>query len=170
MLTRNRFRSIRSGAIVFLIVWALSVSTGLAQEECVECHSDQTATRTLPSGAVQSLYVDLKVQENSVHAGFSCVECHTDLKGFSDWPHPEFVKKANCSGCHEEVASQVALGGHELKLKCADCHGTHDILSPSNPRSTMSKSKVNETCENCHNALHPPLRGRSTAYARYEIG
>jgi formate dehydrogenase gamma subunit len=173
MISRNRFSDVfrkGGGALVFLFMWVLTSPFALAQEECMECHGDETSTRTLPSGAVQSLYIDLKIMENSVHAEFSCVQCHTDLKGFSDWPHPEQLKKVSCAGCHEAEAAAVAGGGHEGKLNCAECHGTHSIIKPTLAESALSKNRVNETCANCHNALHPPRRGRSAVYASYDVG
>jgi hypothetical protein len=33
---------------------------------------------------------------------------------------------------------------------CADCHGAHDILPASDPRSSVSSAKRVETCARCH--------------------
>jgi cytochrome b subunit of formate dehydrogenase len=40
------------------------------------------------------------------------------------------------------VASDVAA--------CYDCHGHHDVLSPSNPASRLSKANILATCQQCH--------------------
>jgi cytochrome b subunit of formate dehydrogenase len=42
------------------------------------------------------------------------------------------------------------LGYPTLVAGCADCHGFHTILHPDNPASTISKSRLVETCEKCH--------------------
>ena len=33
---------------------------------------------------------------------------------------------------------------------CYDCHGYHDILPPSDPRSHLSKTNILATCQQCH--------------------
>ena len=33
---------------------------------------------------------------------------------------------------------------------CYDCHGFHDILPPSDPRSHLSKTNILATCQQCH--------------------
>jgi formate dehydrogenase gamma subunit len=50
---------------------------------------------------------------------------------------------------------------------CNDCHGTHDILPPSDPRSTISKRNVATTCGNCHKEVFAQysdsIHGRAVA-------
>ena len=98
------------------------------------------------------------------------MNCHADLAGFDDFPHPEKLKKVDCAACHNKPTSAVAKGAHGGKLSCAACHGTHDILSPKDPRSQLSEAKVNRTCAACHNRLHAPIRGKTAAYATYDVG
>ena len=173
MRSENRFRRFfckGSGSIFFLLIWIFAASQVSAQEECMECHSDETLERTLDNGKLQNLFVDLKMFENSVHAEFSCVDCHTDLDGFDDWPHAEFLEKVNCAECHDDAIDDVEACGHYGKITCADCHGSHDILSPSNPASVLSKDRVDKVCADCHNSLHPPKAVRSHPYANYDVG
>jgi formate dehydrogenase gamma subunit len=147
-----------------LILWAGDDNV------CADCHSDATLTRTLDNGAVQSLTVTADSLALSRHAGLSCVDCHRDLKGFSDFPHPEKLKTVECALCHKDPAHAVAAGNHEGKLKCAACHGAHNISDPDSPQSPLSKGRINKTCANCHNAMHAPRRGRTTQYATYDVG
>ncbi len=137
---------------------------------CADCHSDASLTRTLENGAVQSLAVTKDSLVFSRHVDLACVDCHRDLKNFDDWPHPEQLQVVNCVICHPEPAHAVAAGGHDGKLKCAACHGTHHIINPNSPQSALSKAKINKTCAHCHNALHAPHRGRTSQYASYDVG
>ena len=137
---------------------------------CVDCHSDATLTRTNKDGSVTSLCVTADSLKISRHAKLACVECHADLKGFDDFPHDEKLAAVNCAACHKDAASQVAMGGHEGVLKCAACHGTHNIPAPSSGDSKVSSARIDRTCEQCHNKMHSPNRGRVAAYESYDVG
>jgi formate dehydrogenase gamma subunit len=155
--------------LLFLLAFG---SLGIAgpNDVCLECHSDTSLTRTLPNGAIQSLTVTPDSLARSVHAELSCVDCHADLKNFTDFPHPEKLAAVRCAICHGGEAADVAHGAHEGKLKCAACHGSHKILSPSDPRSPLAVGKVNRVCADCHDRLHSPRRGLTAAYASYDVG
>lgn len=152
------------GVIVPLTLWAGD------DKACADCHADATLTRTLDNGAVQSLAVTKDSLVFSRHVELACVDCHRDLRNFEGWPHPERLQPVSCAICHPEPAHAVAAGDHEGKLKCAACHGTHNIGDPKHPQSPLSKGRINKTCANCHNALHAPHRGRSAQYATYDVG
>ncbi|MCL4306200.1 cytochrome b/b6 domain-containing protein [bacterium] len=137
---------------------------------CIECHSDATLTRTNRDGSIVSLAVTPDSLARSKHASLACVDCHADLKNFDDWPHAERLAAVSCASCHKEAATEVAMGGHEGVLKCASCHGTHNILDTKDPRSMVSKEKIDRSCEQCHNRMHPPHRGRTTVYESYDVG
>ncbi|MDX1699426.1 MAG: cytochrome c3 family protein, partial [Melioribacteraceae bacterium] len=63
-----------------------------------------------------------------------------------------------CGTCHEEVTEtyfetlhgKVSRLGEVAAAKCYDCHGSHNILPPINPNSTLSRQNVIETCKSCH--------------------
>ncbi len=157
----------------FLFVSAMLVSAAFGQtadQACIDCHSDASLTRTLDNGAVQSLAITHDSLITSRHAKLSCVDCHTDLKGFEDFPHAEKLQPVACASCHAAAAQAVARGGHEGALKCAACHGTHNILSPSDAKSGLSKNRVDRTCAECHNRMHAPHAGRTARYERYDVG
>lgn len=139
-------------------------------DDCAVCHGDIELTRTLPGGTEQSLFVTGDLLLKSVHAEFSCVDCHSDLEGFDDFPHEEKLQPVQCSACHDDAADEITKGGHSGKLSCAACHGSHDILSPSDTRSVLSKDRINGTCADCHNKLHKPRRGRTAEYSSYDVG
>ncbi|MDI1335542.1 MAG: cytochrome c3 family protein [Lacunisphaera sp.] len=73
----------------------------------------------------------------------SCGKCHQDrLKHYKDTYHG----KAMALG-QPNVASDVAA--------CYDCHGHHDVFPVSDPRSRLSKEKIQQTCAQCHPGIGP---------------
>ena len=65
---------------------------------------------------------------------------------------------AECGTCHKDVTEtyfetyhgKVSLLGSGKTAKCSDCHGSHDILKPDNPRSKLSHQNIVTTCKKCH--------------------
>ncbi len=63
-----------------------------------------------------------------------------------------------CGHCHEDVTEtyfetyhgKVSKLGSEKAAKCSDCHGSHNILPPTNIASTLSRDNIIETCKQCH--------------------
>ena len=63
-----------------------------------------------------------------------------------------------CGGCHDDVTEtyfdtyhgKASKLGYAKAAKCYDCHGSHNILPPSNPASTLSYENIVETCKKCH--------------------
>jgi hypothetical protein len=63
-----------------------------------------------------------------------CGTCHTEsLKTYRDTFHGKVT----------------ALGSTRV-AKCADCHGSHGILPPEDPRSRVSSTNIVTTCRQCH--------------------
>lgn len=147
-----------------------SMSAAQSNDDCMTCHADASLTRTLENGSVQSLAVTTDSLAGSMHAALSCVDCHADLKGFQDFPHPEKLKAVSCAVCHSAAATELAHGSHEGRLKCAECHGSHHVLSAEDPRSPVSSTQINRTCANCHDRLHVPRRGRTAPFGSYDVG
>lgn len=63
-----------------------------------------------------------------------------------------------CGKCHEKVTEtyfdtfhgKVSKLGSVRAARCYDCHGAHKILPPSNPKSSLSRHNIIETCKKCH--------------------
>jgi hypothetical protein len=63
-----------------------------------------------------------------------------------------------CGHCHQEIAKsyfdtyhgKVSRLGYTKTAKCYDCHGAHDILPVTDPRSHLSRANVVATCQKCH--------------------
>ncbi len=63
-----------------------------------------------------------------------------------------------CGTCHlDRIATyrdtyhgKITELGFTRVAACADCHGNHGILRPSNPTSTVSPQNIVSTCRKCH--------------------
>lgn len=88
-----------------------------------------------------------------------CSDCHsahtirrTDLAGF------KLEIMSQCGRCHEKIAEtyfetyhgKVSRLGYTKTAKCYDCHGAHDILPVTDPRSHVSYQNIVKTCQACH--------------------
>ena len=123
---------------------------------CFVCHDDPE----LKSAAGSSLYVKPAAFAASVHgqAGRGCLACHSDLTGVEDFPHVANLEAVECARCHADYARMTAGGVHgtaspKLAVKpvlCKDCHGYHEVLPSSDPRSPVHVSNRPATCGRCH--------------------
>jgi hypothetical protein len=88
-----------------------------------------------------------------------CNDCHTAhsiRRTDQDAFRLDIISK--CGRCHEQLAEayfdtyhgKVSRLGYAKTAKCWDCHGAHDILPPTDPRSHLSRANVVATCEKCH--------------------
>lgn len=88
-----------------------------------------------------------------------CSDCHsahtikrTDMDSF------KFEIMNACGKCHKDIAEsyfqtfhgKVTRLGYAKTAKCQDCHGAHNIYSPVDPRSTLSRENILSTCQKCH--------------------
>jgi hypothetical protein len=88
-----------------------------------------------------------------------CSDCHSahtirraDETGF------KLDIMTKCGRCHEDIAKtyfdtyhgKVSQLGYTKTAKCYDCHGAHDILPISDPKSHLSHDNVVTTCQKCH--------------------
>jgi cytochrome b subunit of formate dehydrogenase len=48
----------------------------------------------------------------------------------------------------------VTALGYSKPARCSDCHGSHNILSPSDPNSTLSEANIVGTCQKCHESAN----------------
>jgi uncharacterized protein with PIN domain len=144
--------------VLCLTVMLVLVSPVRAEDEnpCFTCHGEKTFT-TKRGGRTVSLYVDAKRFSSSVHASLSCTGCHADLEG-KELPHDVPLAKVECGRCHDSEAKDMAESlhgkaaarGDALAPRCINCHGAHDIIPVSNPRSNVAPLRVPFVCGTCH--------------------
>ncbi len=150
---------------ILLLALAASPSMALTTVECLDCHDDKAFGE--------------KVFGTSVHGDMDCTDCHADLANVKD--EHDKVLRVDCSSCHDDVAGTMAGSVHGDKVarvaldlpSCADCHGSHDILPPSDSRSKVYALHVPGTCGACHGssviaARHPDMD--PMVVADYEAG
>ncbi|MDH4196711.1 MAG: cytochrome c3 family protein [Candidatus Aminicenantes bacterium] len=126
----------------------------VSDDDCLTCHGDPELNRA--DGT--SLYFDQDKAQGSSHgqAGLSCVDCHTDLKATTDFPHAEKLRPVVCAACHEDIYQEIKASVHDglekkqVPVGCKDCHGTHDIRPADDFESSVSPLNLPETCEKCH--------------------
>jgi predicted CXXCH cytochrome family protein len=100
-----------------------------------------------------------------------CSDCHsahsiarTDLSDF------RLHIMDQCGHCHKAITESYfeTFHGKAFKLgalntaKCYDCHGAHDILPVTDPRSRLSHANIVQTCAKCHPGSHRQFAGYLT--------
>ncbi len=127
--------------------------------KCLFCH------RAVQVPAVPTEVVPFK---DSVHGDLDCTDCHTGIEKLSvpatlpakTPPHPTHLPPVDCGTCHEEAAALYKMHGPGIVgenpdiPKCWQCHGAHDILPASDPRSHVSPLWLPDTCRRCHENLN----------------
>ena len=141
-------------------------------QTCGKCHENLDITKKY------DILIDnpIEIYETSVHGQASkggvyvaatCNDCHSTggtahkilAPGSPDSSINHFNIPNTCGQCHKGVESDFWEGIHGQLVErgetdapvCTTCHGEHGILSPSDPRSPVSRSKVAEmTCSPCH--------------------
>ena len=131
---------------VLFVVFAPAAATAQTSAQCLACHSDRSL-QIRRSGQAVSLFVNAAQLEHSVHGSLDCVHCHAGLNP-ATIPHARKIEPVNCGTCHDIQGFQDSI--HAQAAGCKDCHGTHDVLASSTPRSRVSRANVSKTCGACH--------------------
>lgn len=150
-------------------------SQEVSNDTCLSCHSNESMTKTFPSGEELSLFIDGNKFEVAVHGeeGLNCVDCHTAM---AQIPHPEFaaqtVRDAKfelytvCKECHLEqytntldsVHQNALAAGEENAAICTDCHNPHTQTRITNEDTGEillgAHLVIPQTCARCHNAIY----------------
>lgn len=128
-----------------------SVNDKNISQTCAKCHSgiQNKFQKSVHSPLITKTDKKLPV----------CKDCHlshtvnrVDLDSFREG----IISK--CGKCHKEVTKtyfdtfhgKVSKLGSAKTAKCYDCHGSHNILKPSDPNSTLSIHNIVKTCKKCH--------------------
>jgi cytochrome b subunit of formate dehydrogenase/nitrate/TMAO reductase-like tetraheme cytochrome c subunit len=146
---------------------------------CGKCHAD------VQSVFMQSIHGQAITRGNGLAP--VCTDCHGihTIKAPSD-PNSsvsgENLSGATCARCHQGVrltqefgvaGSRVSTyldsyhglasqGGSVVVANCASCHGVHNILPSSDPRSTINPANLDATCGQCH-------KGVTQNFTRYKV-
>ncbi|HYX69109.1 MAG TPA: cytochrome b/b6 domain-containing protein [Terriglobales bacterium] len=138
-----------------------------AKVSCAQCHSDEDA-------AYKSSVHGVARQDGN-HRAATCLDCHGDaheILSSSDANSRTFHHNipATCGSCHgqrfvmessglsaqpflsyqQSIHGKAVAEGSTKAAVCTDCHHAHDILPAGNPKSSIFKMNVPETCGQCH--------------------
>lgn len=101
----------------------------------------------------------------------TCSDCHQSHT-ISRVDSSVFRRKTldQCGQCHKEVTKtyfdtlhgKVSKLGEKVAAKCSDCHGSHEILPPTNPKSKLSHWNIVKTCAQCHKNANRKFAGYLT--------
>ncbi len=128
-------------------------------ELCSTCHPDE--------GDKFALSIHGQAIEKGNRQAPTCVTCHGE---HDNEPVQPGKIRQTCAKCHGSVALAAQFGFpsdrivsydqsyHGLALKagsqtvanCASCHGVHQILPSSDPRSMINPNNLPQTCGKCH--------------------
>jgi formate dehydrogenase gamma subunit len=141
------------------------------EKMCLSCHLDNpdVRARTSPTAGFIAAY------EKSVHgsallggngSAANCVDCHGSHEMKKGLEPSSLVNKLHipetCSKCHSEIAHTFAESVHGAALSkgnkdapaCTDCHGEHNILKHTDPRSPVASANVSsQVCSPCHSSV-----------------
>jgi formate dehydrogenase gamma subunit len=136
-------------------------------ETCGGCHGEVGATY---AASVHGEAVARGVKDAPV-----CTDCHGEHAILApsepeSLVNPARVSSVTCARCHgdERLAERYSLprdrvpafqesfhglalrAGSQTVANCASCHGVHNILPSSDPRSTVHPANLAKTCGSCH--------------------
>jgi predicted CXXCH cytochrome family protein len=130
---------------------------------CGKCHAGITADyeNGVHGKAIASGKMDAPV----------CSDCHT-AHAILQPTEAAFRMQSTpiCGSCHKEKFSTYrdtfhsqlgSLGGYVETARCWDCHGAHEILPASDPRSPINKANLVKTCGRCH-------AGANASFVQYQ--
>jgi cytochrome b subunit of formate dehydrogenase/uncharacterized protein with PIN domain len=148
-------RNLRAAAIALLLsipAWSQGAPPP-KNEDCGGCHEAGPRVGKRQAGVPPAYSTG--ALKASPHGGLDCVACHGDIK---EVPHADKLAKVDCGQCHGDEQKQYGASIHGRKAAqndtfapgCKLCHGTHDILPPSNLKSATATINVPRLCGQCH--------------------
>ena len=104
---------------------------------CTDCHGEHSI---LAPSEPQSLVSPARV------SSVTCGRCHGDERLAQKYNLPRDKVPAYADSYH---GLALRSGGQSV-ANCASCHGVHNILPSTDPRSTVHPANLARTCGSCH--------------------
>ena len=185
-LTLGVFSALISSCLVPVAAFAIE------NDECMECHSDDTLARNESEGMQEALEVlahaggylrsqlasrmSTRTTPKLRFHGITCVDCHADIEELNwdnEVPHPTSLAVVDCDGCHEDEGEAYLdsvhkkAGGKGITIPCYACHGYHFV---THLEADSVFERENKFCLKCHNPdnFHDWLPQKETHFAFVE--
>jgi len=104
---------------------------------CTDCHGEHNILA--PTDPHSPVYVTNVAQ-------MTCSRCHEDQRLNARFALPT----GRVSSYENSYHGLAAKTGSQTVANCASCHGVHNILPSSDPRSTIARANLPHTCGKCH--------------------
>lgn len=143
------------------------VRSEITPANCADCHSEED----------ELLQQSIHGVADSRPGRPNCIGCHEQnphaVLKIADWNRDQ--RLAGCYDCHSNAAHMKPFGiatvaaysykrsfhgkahfyGSNKTAVCSDCHGSHNVLAVTNPRSMVSAKNATQTCGKCHKGSAP---------------
>jgi cytochrome b subunit of formate dehydrogenase len=104
---------------------------------CTDCHGIHSIKAHLdPNSAVSAVNL----------ARVTCARCHEGVRLAQEFG-VEGRRTTTYLSSYHGLASKL---GSQVVANCASCHGVHNILPSTDPRSTINRANLIATCGQCH--------------------
>lgn len=123
---------------------------------CTDCHSDPE------TGEIYTPVFHLEIPSK-------CARCHADEKVMSRYGVATDVYETYQADYHGTTieyyrANDPARWRYEAV--CSDCHESHAVYGPDDPRSSVAPANLLATCQQCHIEAPPNFAAASTGHYR----
>lgn len=140
-----------------------ALAKGITQAPlCTDCHGEHKIIK----------HTNAESPVNNAHIRDTCGSCHGDLRLTRKFGLPSDRLISFDSSFH----GLAAKAGSQTVANCASCHGVHNILPSSDPRSMINPKNLPKTCGQCHpgagarfaiSQVHVPIGGQEPAPLRW---
>ncbi|HUO28297.1 MAG TPA: cytochrome b/b6 domain-containing protein [Bryobacteraceae bacterium] len=114
-----------------------AIAKGIMQAPvCTDCHGEHAILA--PSNEASPVHAD-NIRD-------TCANCHGNVRLSREFGLPVDRVVSFDASFHGLAAKE----GNETVANCASCHGFHNILASSDPRSSINARNLAKTCGKCH--------------------
>ena len=114
-----------------------ALAEGITQAPlCTDCHGEHEILK----------HTNEASPVNQAHIRDTCASCHGDVRLTRKFGLPADRLVSFDSSFH----GLAAKSGDQTVANCASCHGVHNILPSSDPKSTINAKNLPATCGKCH--------------------
>jgi cytochrome b subunit of formate dehydrogenase len=103
---------------------------------CTDCHGEHSIAKAQDPSSRVSVGQVTK----------TCATCHESLAITEKYG----LASNRVATYQDSFHGLAARGGNTVAANCASCHGFHDVRPSSDPKSSVSKANLPQTCGKCH--------------------